>query len=172
MMYVVEMEFRNAAREHDWHVWYICHTAKLVRNVPGFTGTQRFRCLTPTRSPWIALHEVAGPEVFESAAYQANGGPASTGEWQTEHTNWDRNVFDGIKETPDVGFDEHVLMGEGDAKLPGAFAGKATVLTSVGLDRTSPRRTIAVVPKGQLTASMFDVPGVRILKPITPKLRT
>lgn len=171
MIYVVEMDFRNPEREHDWHVWYLEHTTSLVRAVPGFTGTQRFRCLNPTPSPWVALHEVAGPQVFESAEYKRGGGPASTGDWGKEHMNWQRNLFDGAKETPDVAFDQHLLMAEGDAALPGAYEARAVRLTGVGLDRTSPRRSIAVVPAGGLTASMFGMPGVRILKPITPKIR-
>jgi hypothetical protein len=168
MIYVVEMDFRNAEREHDWHTWYLMHTAHLVRTVPGFTGTQRFRALTPTPSPWLALHEVAGPEVFESKEYKSGGGPASTGEWKDQHTNWYRNLFDGCRETPSVAYDQHLLMGEGDAALPPGL--KAVRLTSVGLDRTSKGRSIAVVPAGALTATMFDLPGVRVFKPISPKM--
>lgn len=171
MIYVVEMDFRNAEREHDWHEWYLSHTAHLVRSVPGFTGSQRFRSLTATPSPWVALHEVTGPEVFESKEYRTGGGPASTGEWKDQHTNWYRNVFDGTKETPNVRMDEHLLMAEGDAPLPASLQGNAIRLTSAGLDKSSDSRSIVVVPAGALTASMIDMPGVRVLKPITPKIR-
>jgi len=170
MIYMVEMEFRDSAREHDWHTWYLAHTTQLVRNVPGFTATQRFRCLTPTASPWLALHEVAGPDVFESAEYKANGGPASTGEWREKHTSWYRNLFDGVRQTPDVAFDQHLLMTEGDAAVPEAYARLITPLKAVGLDKTSERRGIAVVQPGKLTAAVFALPGVRIFKPITPRI--
>lgn len=170
MIYIVEMDFRDPAREHDWHTWYIEHTAKLVRNVPGFTASQRFRSLTTTKSPWLAMHEVAGPDVFESAAYKANGGPASTGEWKDRHTNWVRNLFDGWDETPDVAFDQHLVMSEGNAKVPDAIAGRMTYGTSAGLDKTSQRRGIAVLNPGELRASMFGIDGVRIFKPITPRI--
>jgi len=171
MIYVVEMDFRNPAREHDWHVWYLEHTTYLVRAIPGFTGTQRFRVLNTSPSPWVALHEVAGPQVFESAEYKAGGGPTSTGDWAKEHLNWQRNLFDGCKQTPEVAFDQHLLMAEGDAALPAPYAARATQLSCVGLDRSSQRRAIAVVPAGGLTAGMFAIPGVRVLKPITPKIR-
>lgn len=171
MIYVVEMDFRNPAREHDWHVWYLEHTAFLVRTIPGFSGTQRFRCLNSSTSPWVAMHEVAGPEVFQSAEYKAGGGPGSTGEWASEHLNWQRNLFDGTRETPEIAMDQHLLMAEGDVKLPGPFDARAVRLTCVGLDRTSPRRSIAVVRSGELSASMFGRDGVRVLKPFTPKLR-
>lgn len=170
MIYIVEMDFRDPAREHDWHTWYLEHTTRLVRNVPGFTATQRFRCLTPTKSPWLALHEVAGPEVFESKEYKANGGPASTGEWKDRHTNWYRNLFDGWAETPAVGFDQHLVMSEGDAKVPDSIAGRMTYGKSAGLDKTSERRGIVVLNPGELRASMFGIDGVRIFKPITPRI--
>lgn len=172
MIYMVELEFRNTAREHDWHTWYIAHTTKLVRNVPGFTASQRFRAITPTPSPWLALHEVAGPAVFESATYKANGGPASTGEWRHEHTNWYRNLFGGIDQTPDVGEGEHLLLAEESAQLPKGLA--MTWLPVEGLDRTAKARGFAVVgagkPKEKLTADLFDIPGLRIFKPITPRV--
>ena len=170
MIYMVEMEFRNTAREYDWHTWYLAHTTQLVRNVPGIRATQRYRAITETPSPWLALHEVDGPAVFESAEYKANGGPASTGIWQKEHSNWYRNLFAGIEHTPDVHLDAHLLLAEGSAKLPQPFAGQLTWLDSVGLDRTAERRGIAVLSHGQLTASLFDVKGLRIFKPITPRI--
>src|SRR5438132_888135 len=97
MLYMVEMDFRNPAREADWHVWYLDHVTKLIRNVPGFRATQRFRAMTATPSPWLAVHDVVSSAVFESKEYRANGGPASTGEWQAEHTNWYRNLFAGVE---------------------------------------------------------------------------
>ena len=171
MIYLVEMDFRNPEREHDWHVWYVEHAAFLVRTMPGFTATQRFRSLTASTSPWVAMHEVSGAEVFESREYKAGGGPPSTGTWAKEHLNWQRNLFDGTAETPDVALDQHLLMAEGDAALPAALAPRLIRLACVGLDRTSERRTLAVVPAGGLTAAMFALPGVRVLKPITPRIR-
>lgn len=168
MIYCVEMDFRTPEREHDWHVWYIEHSTFLVRTMPGFSATQRFRCLNASDAPWLALHEVSGPEVFESAEYKAGGGPPSTGEWAKLHLNWQRHLFDGVRETPDVGVDQHLLMAESDAALPADCAG--TRLTCVGLDRKSTRRSIAVVPAGGLKAGMFALPGVRIFKPITPRI--
>jgi hypothetical protein len=170
MIYMVEMDFRNPSREADWHAWYLDHVAKLIRNVPGFRATQRFRAITPTPSPWLAMHDVVSPAVFESAEYRANGGPASTGEWQTQHTNWYRNLFSGIDQTPAVPADAHLLMLEGNAKLPAPHAQPVTWLESVGLDRSAERRGIAIVPAGRLSAGLFGLAGVRVFKPITPRI--
>jgi hypothetical protein len=170
MIYMVEMDFRNPAREHDWHVWYLDHVTRLIRNVPGFRATQRFRAVTPTLSPWLALHEVAGSEVFESAEYRANGGPASTGEWQKEHLNWHRNLYSGIEATPDVGPDAHLVVVESEATPPALLASTVTWLESVGLDRSAARRGIDVLAPGRLTAGHFGHAGVGIFKPITPRI--
>ena len=170
MIYMVEMDFSDPAREHDWHTWYLAHTTQLVRNVPGFTATQRFRAITPTPSPWLALHEVTGPELFEGKPYKANGGPASTGEWKDRHTNWYRNVFSGWDRTPDVPFDHHLLVAEGSAQTPDAIAGKMTWGTSAGLDKTAEKRGLLVLGPGELKASMFGIDGLRIFKPITPRI--
>ena len=66
---------------------------------------------------------------------------------------------------------EHVLLAEGEAALPEPFDARGVRLASVGLDRTSQGRAMAVLPAGALTATMFTMPGVRIFKPITPKIR-
>lgn len=169
MIYMVEMDFRDAARAHDWHTYYLLHVTRLIRRVPGFRATQRFRALTPTPSPWLALHEVEGPDVFESPEYKAVGGPASTGEWKDRQPNWYRNLFDGCDCIPAVPLDAHLLLAEGDARLPADLP--QTRLTSVGLDRTSLGRSFAVVPDGRLSAGMLDLPGVRVFKPISPQIR-
>ena len=170
MIYMVEMDFRNPAREHDWHTWYLDHVTKLIRNVPGFRATQRFRALTATPSPWLALHDVVSPAVFESAEYKANGGPASTGEWQKEHTNWHRNLYAGVDATPDVAMDAHLLVAEADANLPASLASVVTWLEPAGLDRSAGRRGIAVLGPGRLSAGQFGHVGLRIFKPITPRI--
>jgi hypothetical protein len=170
MIYMVEMDFRNPGREADWHIWYLDHVTRLIRNVPGFRASQRFRAITATPSPWLAMHDVASGDVFESAEYRSNGGPASTGEWQREHTNWFRNLFAGIDHTPDVPADAHLLVCEADARLPEPYAASVTWLDSVGLDRSAARRGIAIVPAGGLIAGLFGLTRVRIFKPILPRI--
>jgi hypothetical protein len=170
MLYMVEMDFRNPAREADWHAWYLDHIAKLIRSVPGFRASQRFRAITATPSPWLAMHDVVSGEVFESPEYRANGGPASTGEWQREHTNWYRNLFAGIDHTPEVPSDAHLVVCEADAKLPAPYAPSVTWLESAGLDRSAGRCGIAIVPAGGLTAGLFGLAGLRIFRPISPRI--
>jgi hypothetical protein len=170
MIYMVEMEFRNSTREHDWHTWYLAHVTGLIRNVPGFNATQRFRAITECASPWMAMHDVDSGAVFESKEYRSHGGPASTGEWQTQHTNWHRNLFAGINRTPEVKVDEHLIVADDGAKLPAAVANAMTWLEPAGLDRTAGRRGIAVLAAGKLTAGLFDLAGARLYRPISPRI--
>jgi hypothetical protein len=142
----------------------------LVRQVPGFTATQRFRAITAMPSPWVALHEVASPAIFESKEYKAYGGPASTGEWRERHTNWYRNIYAGIDKTPDVPLDGHLLLADEGAKVPAPFASSVTWLENVGLDRSTKGRGVAIIPPGKLTSVLFGVQGVHLFKPITPRI--
>lgn len=170
MIYMVEMDFRNTDREHDWHTWYIGHVTTLITKVPGFRATQRFRGLTPMPAPWMAIHDVVSPDIFESKEYKAVGGPASTGEWQHQHTNWTRNAYAGIDNTPDVPLDAHLIVADAGAKVPAPHAANMIWLENVGLDRTTGRRGMAIIPPGKLTANLFHTPDVRVYKPITPRV--
>ena len=98
MIYMVEMDFPHPERLQEWHAWYLAHIRVLL-SVPGFRASQRFQAILPTAAPYLALHEVSGPEMFESAAYRDRGGPGSTGEWRELQTNWRRNLLDGVDET-------------------------------------------------------------------------
>ena len=120
MIYMVEMDFPHPERLAEWHAWYLAHI-RVLQTVPGFRASQRFQAITPTPSPYLALHEVASPAIFESPEYRARGGPASTGEWRALQTNWHRNLLDGLDETPEVPDDKFlvVLRNARDAGLPG-----------------------------------------------------
>ena len=110
MIYMVEMDFRHPEREAEWHAWYMAHIGVLL-SVPGFRASQRFQAVADgTPSPYLALHEVASADMFDSAAYRSRGGPASTGEWQQLQSDWHRNLLEGLEQTPDVPDDAYVLL--------------------------------------------------------------
>ena len=68
--------------------------------------------------------------------------------------------------------DAHLLLADEGAKLPDGLSMKW--LTSEGLDKTVKARGFAIIAAGQampkLTANLFDLPGLRIFKPITPRI--
>src|SRR3954462_5754653 len=101
MIYMVEIRFPPPARPAEWPDGYIDHINGLV-SVPGFRASQRFEAVVDNPSPYLALHEVASADLFQSEAYRNRGGPASVGEWRSLQTNWQRNLLDGLDETPEV----------------------------------------------------------------------
>ena len=169
MIYMVEMGFSARALREKWDEWYLSHMKMLI-TIPGIRATQRFEALHDHPQPFVALHEVDGPEVFESAAYKAKAGPASTGEWRALHLNWDRNVLAGLENTPDVALDHYLLIAEdrAEANLPAGLA--LHRLESVGLDRSVTRRTLAVTDQPSVALQAMDRSGIRVLKPLTPRL--
>jgi len=172
VIYMVEMAFPHPERLPEWHHWYMEHIRVLL-SVPGFRASQRFEAVVDNPSPYLALHEVSGPEMFESEAYRGRGGPASTGEWQHLKTNWHRNLLDGLDATPEVPRDAYLLMlrDAHDAHIPSGT--EVIWLRGVGLDRTVAECGLAVVPD---PAPFIDVahrdPGVRLFRPISDKIRS
>ncbi len=99
MIYMVEMALLDTARRTEWEAWYVAHQKKLL-SIPGIHASQRFEALHKADSPFVALHEVDSPDIFTGAPYRAQAGPTNTGEWQAKMSNWHRNVFDGLAQTP------------------------------------------------------------------------
>ena len=165
MIYMVEMALIDLDRRAEWDAWYLAHMRTLI-TIPGIQATQRFEALSPHPSPFIALHQVTGPEVFTSDAYRASAGPASTGEWQSRMNNWHRNVLAGIDATPNVPMEGALIVVEDGATVPVPL----TWLRPVGLDRSVTRRAIAVATHRAEAKKMIGLPGVRVCKPLTPRL--
>jgi len=169
VIYMVEMALLDTARRAEWEAWYVAHQHTLL-SIPGIHASQRFETIHKADSPFVALHEVDSPEIFTSPGYRAKAGPTNTGEWQAKMNNWHRNVFDGVEHAPDVSLDSRLLAVEahGGAALPGGV--KVAWMTAVGLDRSVPRRGLAVV-EAAAAHRFVGTPGVRVMKPLGPRLR-
>jgi hypothetical protein len=168
MIYMVEMALLVTARRAEWDAWYAAHQQRLL-SIPGFRASQRFEAIHPAESPFVALHEVKSPEIFAGPYYRAKGGPSNTGEWQAKMNNWHRNLF-AADHTPDVPMDARLVVVE-ETSGP-ALPEHVSVrwMEVVGLDRSVPRRGLAVMPPA--TADLLvGTPGIRVLKPIGVRLR-
>jgi len=171
VIYMVEMDMRLDDREAEWHEWYLAHI-KVLLTVPGFRASQRFQSILPAPAPYLALHQVDSGAIFESPEYRSRGGPGSTGDWRERHSNWRRNLLEGLAETPDVPAGAHLLRLENarDVALP---AGLSPAWTKVaGLDRDAQEFGLAVIDD---LAPLLDVARrderVRLYRPISDKLR-
>jgi hypothetical protein len=169
MIYMVEMDLIERSRRVEWDAWYLAHT-KMLLGMPGFHATQRFECLHEAPAPFVALHHVDGPEFFESTPYRTQAGPAGTGEWRKRHANWSRNLFDGMEATPTVPLEGGLIVVEegGEAGVPEGV--EVTWLTSVGLDKDVARRGFGVTGKLETLRPAVGAPGIRVLKPLIPRL--
>ena len=151
-------------------IYIVAHQHTLL-SIPGVHASQRFETIHKTDSPFVALHEVDSPEIFASPAYRDRAGPTNTGEWQTKMRNWHRNVFDGVEHTPDVASDSRLLVVEAEGRMALPDGVGVAWMSAVGLDRSVARRGLAVVPDA--AAHRFvGTPGVRVLKPLGPRLRS
>jgi len=170
VLYVVEMELPDRSQEAAWHQWYGSHIRKLLA-VPGYLGAQRFRALGPTLSPFLAIHDVSGAEVFQSAEYRAVGGPKGTGQWRDRMTNWHRNLYQGCERMPAVGGDETLALCDERGGLRGPLADRVTWLDSVGLDRSIERRGFVVLTAQDESTSLDALSLAHLYTPISEKIR-
>lgn len=168
MLYMVEMELPDRSEIDRWHAWYNAHIAKLL-DVPGYHGAQRFEAISPTPSPFLAIHNIEGPDLFESSAYRAVGGPSGTGEWRTKMTNWHRNLFEGCDELREVGPDDRLVLIADGASLPDELKGRVTWLSNAGLDKTIASRGFVIYEAGEVTEGLVDRTDVVLYRPITAK---
>lgn len=170
MLYMVEIDFQHASRELEWNKWYDEHVAELL-SMPGLSTAQRFKCLCPHPSPYLAVYSVPGPQFFESDAYRRRGGRGSTGAWRPLMTNWHRNLYQGLDIAPEVRADQVLIMTEVDASSPALQPWKFHWLDGAGLDQTIGRRGIAVVPsEGAETIWAQTGAAVRPYKPLGARL--
>ena len=169
MIYMVEMALLETGRRAEWDAWYVAHQYRLL-SIPGFRASQRFEAIHAADAPFVALHEVDSPDIFAGATYRAKAGPSNTGEWRSKMNNWHRNLFD-LEHSPDVAMDARLVVVEdgGPATLPGSVA--VTWMEAVGLDSSVKRRGLAVV-SAAAGDQMVGTRGVRVLKPIGPRLRS
>jgi hypothetical protein len=166
MLYMVEMELPDRSRLAEWHAWYTAHIGKLL-TADGYDGAQRFEALGTCDSPFLAIHDVVGPELFTSAGYKAVGGPSGTGEWQKLMTNWHRNLFRGMDMMPEVAEGQTLALLADGAAVPEPFAARVSWVDNVGLDGSIPRRGVLILDAGE---SMAGLDGVVLYKPITGKI--
>jgi hypothetical protein len=167
MIYMVEMALLDTARRAEWDAWYLAHQHRLL-SIPGFRASQRFEAIHPAASPFVALHQVDSADVLTSPTYRAKAGPTNTGEWQTRMDNWHRNLF-ARDRTPDVPPELRLVVVEVDGAAGLPPDAQVTWMDAVGLDRSVPRRGLAVMPAAAADR-LAGAPGLRILKPLGPRL--
>ncbi len=171
MIYCVELAFSQPEREAEWNEWYSTHLDVLL-SVPGFSTAQRFVSTAPCRAPYLAAYSVTSGSVFESAPYRQRGGRGSPGAWVPLMINWDRNLFDGLAQMPDVQPHEYLLVVDGTPGDIAKFPKALQMLACVGLDCTVPSRGVTVLSAAEYAALAPQAnASLRFYKTLTPQLR-
>lgn len=165
---MVEMALLDTARRAEWDAWYTAHQHRLL-SIPGIHASQRFECIHIAAAPFIALHDVDGPQVFTSDEYRAQAGPANTGEWEARMGNWHRNLFRGLDHTPNVPLDARLVVVERNSESALPRDADLRWLQAIGLDQSVRLRGVAVMPPKQADL-LAGTPGIRVLKPLGPRL--
>lgn len=119
MIYTVELNFSDPAREAEWSAWYETYLQQLV-TLPGLTTAQRFRAVEKGAQHWeyLALYSIASLDVYASEAYRRIGGGGNASLRFKNAISRRRNVYAGIDRMPEVAGEGRVLLCE-DA--PGGF---------------------------------------------------
>ena len=180
MIYTVELNFSDPAREADWNAWYETYLAQLV-SLPGLSTAQRFRAVGPGAQPWtyLALYSVASLDVFASEAYRRIGGGGHASRRFREAIRRRRNVYAGIEHVPAVTDAGRVVLG--DSTRPGddladclfvpleAAAGRQQA-GATALDGEPSRRVIAVLAAETMERLKLQATeGLAVYAPITKR---
>ncbi len=169
MIYTVECAFTDPERETAWNAFYDDEKLATLLSIPGFRTSQRFRAITDTPAPYLAIHSIRDATVLDQTVYRTVGG-GTFGGWDDLVTNWDRNLFTGMEAAPEVSADECLVMLDDPAAAHAAPGADFAWLDIAGLDRTTTRRGLAVVDRGtgaSLAREQADIVGV--FAPITSR---
>ena len=164
MIFMSQTGITDSTREAELDAWYVEHL-RIMLTVKGVTSTQRFKTASPGHSPSLAMYGVAGPGVFQDPYYLSVRG---MGEWVPllDSKHYRRNLFDGLEGAPEVGEHERLLLVDRSRPEPGLLDLPWAWLECVGIDRSTPFRAIAVVPRDAAETRVF-APDIAVYAPVT-----
>lgn len=169
MIYMVECALGAEQTDETWNRWYAdMKPPERLLSVPGFRSAQRFRGTGARRQHYLALYDVASPEVMSSPAYRSiGGGNFLTDVWKPLIQMWQRNLFERDTPAPRVPLDAALVMIDAptpDMTLPGCAL---EWMQCVGLDRTTPFRGLAVVTRAAADTIMSAASAIGVFLPRT-----
>ena len=173
MIFTSESGLRDPGREAEWALWYLDHL-EVMAAVPGIGSAQRLIAMEEGPPPSLALYTVSSPAVFDSEIYLRTRG---MGPWREliDQRHYRRNLFDGLDVAPKVPVDGILLVADRDAPQEKGLTPQEKGLTwlrSVGLDRSTPFRGLAVLPDAAAARRLATAVGepVALYRPVTARL--
>ena len=164
MIFISQTGITDATREAELDAWYVEHL-RIMLTVKGVDSTQRFKTPSPGYPPSLAMYTVAGPYVFQDPYYLSVRG---MGEWLPliDRDHYRRNLFEGLDRAPAVGENERLLVADRARPEPSLLDVPWAWLECVGIDRSTPFRGIAVVPR-DIAEARVPADGVALYAPVT-----
>ena len=164
MIFMSQSGLVDASRDEEWDDWYIEH-CRLMATVPGISSAQRFRTDTPDAPPSLAMYSIAAPEVFEDPGYLSVRGFR---EWQPhiDRRHYHRNLFAGLEYAPVIGEGAYLHIVDCGTSAAAELGREFVWLESLGLDRSTPYRGVAVVETAEPSTVAASVARYR---PVTER---
>ena len=161
MIFISQSGLLDRSRDDEWDSWYVEHL-RAMATVPGISSAQRFRTETPGSPPSLAMYSVVAPEVFDDSYYLSVRGFR---EWQPhiDRQFYRRNLFAGLEYAPQVAEGAYLLVVDSEAPEGASEETEFEWLESVGLDRSTSYRGLAVVAASPTPTD----PRVAIYRPVT-----
>lgn len=153
MIFMSQSGLTDVSQQDGWDAWYVEHL-RIMRTVPGITSAQRFKTDSPDYSPSLAMYTIVSESVFRDPYYLSIRG---MGEWKPliDTRFYHRNLFSGLDVAPVVRRDQLLIIADRPEPDPSM---NLTWLQSIGLDKSTPWRGLAVVEADQA----HNVEGKRI----------
>lgn len=157
MIFMSQSGLSISDRHDEWDAWYVEHL-RIMLTVNGIDSAQRFKTTHPHWSPSLAMYSIVSPDVFQDPYYQKIRG---MGEWLPliDRRFYIRNLFDGLHAAPVVSRDSVLIVTDQQTPVLDIPGVNFIWLRSIGMDRSTPFRGIAVVnhPAGPQLQGRADV---------------
>ncbi|OGA51458.1 MAG: hypothetical protein A3F74_21620 [Betaproteobacteria bacterium RIFCSPLOWO2_12_FULL_62_58] len=166
MIFMSQSGITDPARAVEWDAWYVEHL-RIMLTVPGISSTQRFKTDSPGYPPSLAMYIIAGAEIFDDPYYRSVRG---MGEWLPliDKQHYRRNLFEGLDAAPDVPDDCVLLVADRAAPESDVSGVVFSWLKTVGLDRSTPYRGIAVVTR-TVADRLASTRAIGIYRPVSAR---
>ena len=171
MLYMVSCRFTGASddpRLAEWNAYYDGPKLDSLLSLDGFNASQRLQCAHGADAPYLALHDIRDESVMNQSYREAGGG--GFGGWEPWIDNWSRDLFSGLDESPEVGPDDYLAVTDDQATADALTGVDFAWLEIAGLDRSVPRRALAVLDAQEGDELLeFRPVALRLYRPMTPR---
>ncbi|WP_313547011.1 hypothetical protein [Leifsonia aquatica] len=169
MIYTVECGFAAPEREDEWNRFYSDVKLPALISVTGFASSQRFRAITAGCPGYLAVHTVDSLDVLNSAEYREKGG-GTFAQWQSDITDWRRNLYEGPSTAPGVHPGQNLVLSSAGPESIVLLGLAPTPMRAIAMERWPERRWMATVESASLPELCDLAEDLAVYVPMTPQL--